>query len=87
MNTLADCGVAGHGDEVSSASITLRAEVRDGSGVLPVQRSAGREDDCGRGQAIIDALAEYSATGQTPAGGNWVRARMSRGDGVFEGGR
>jgi hypothetical protein len=42
----------------------LRAEVSDGSGVLPVQRSAGCEDDCGRGLAIIDALAEY----RTPAG-------------------
>jgi anti-sigma regulatory factor (Ser/Thr protein kinase) len=162
MNTLADCAIARHGDEVSSASITLqpaltapgqvrtftrqslyrwgeeeqlietavrvvsepvtnavrhggrppspgrrcerirlslitltltrhpdalRAEVRDGSGILPVQRSAGREDDCGRGLAIIDALAEYWTPGRAPRGGKWVRACMSGGNGLFDGGR
>ena len=123
MNTLADCAIAHHGDEVPSASITLqpalttpgqvrtftrqslyrwgedeqlieaavrvalRAEVRDGSGILPVQRSAGREDDCGRGLAIIDALAEYWTPGRAPRGGEWVRACMSGGSGLFDGGR
>jgi anti-sigma regulatory factor (Ser/Thr protein kinase) len=132
MNTLADCAIARHGDEASSASITLqpfltapgqvrtftrqslyrwgedeqlieaavrvvcepvtnavrhgaqpsspgrrceriwlslitltmtlypdalRAEVRDDSGILPVQRPAGHHDAGGRGLAIIDALA------------------------------
>jgi hypothetical protein len=162
MNTLADCAIARHGDEVSSASISLqpaltaprqartftrqslyrwgedeqlieaavlvvcspvtnavrhgaqppspgrrcerirpslitltltlhpdalRAGVRDGSGILPVQRSAGREDDCGRGLAIIDALAEYWTSGRAPGGGKWVRACMSRGNGLFDRGR
>ena len=163
MNTLADCAIARHGDEVSSASISLppaltaprqartftrqslyrwgedeqlieaavlvvcrpvtnavrhgaqppspgrrcerirpslitlhpdalhpdalRAGVRDGSGILPVQRSVGREDDCGRGLAIIDALAEYWTSGRAPGGGKWVRACMSRGNGLFDRGR
>jgi len=65
----------------------LRAEVRDGSGILPVQRSAGREDDCGRGLAIIDALAEYWTPGRAPRGGKWVRACISGGNGLFDGGR
>lgn len=107
MNTLADCAIARHGDEVSSASITLRpaptslimlaltldpgalhAEVRDGSGILPVQRSAGREDDGGRGLAIIDVLAGYRTSGRAPGGGRkWVLACMSRGNGLFDEGR
>ena len=162
MNTLADCAIARHGDEVASASITLqpalpapgqvntftrqslyrwgedeqlieaavrvvcepvtnavrhdaqplspgrrckrvrlslitlvltlhpdtlRTEVRDGSGILPVHRSARREDDCGRGLAIIDALAEYWAPGRAPRGGKWVRPCMSGGNGLFDGGR
>jgi hypothetical protein len=65
----------------------LHAEVCDGSGILPVPRSAGREDDCGRGLAIIDALAEYWTSGRSPGGGRWVRACMSRGNGLFDGGR
>ena len=65
----------------------LRAEVRDGSGILPVQRSAGREDDCGRGLAIIVALAEYWTPGRAPRGGKWARACMSGGNGLFDGGR
>jgi len=64
----------------------LRAEVRDGSGILPVQRSA-RRDDCGRGLAIIDALAEYWTLGRAPRGGKWVRPCMSGGNGLFDGGR
>jgi anti-sigma regulatory factor (Ser/Thr protein kinase) len=65
----------------------LHGEVRDSSGILPVQRSAGREDDCGRGLAIIDALAEYRTSGRAPRGGKWVRACMSRANGLFDGGR
>jgi anti-sigma regulatory factor (Ser/Thr protein kinase) len=65
----------------------LHAEVCDGSGILPVQRSAGRQDDCGRGLAIIDALAEYWASGRSLGGGRWVRACVSRGNGLFDGGR
>ena len=65
----------------------LLAEVRDGSGILPAQRSAGREDDCGHGLAIIDALAEYWTPGRAPRGGKWVRACMSGGNGLFDGGR
>lgn len=152
MNTLADCAIARHADEVSSASISLQlaltalrqaraftrqspyrwgedeqlikaavlavcspvtnavrhgaqrpspgrrcerirpslitlTEVRDGSGILPVQRPAGREDDCGRALAIIDALAEYWTSGRAPGGGKWVRACMSRGNGLFDRGR
>jgi anti-sigma regulatory factor (Ser/Thr protein kinase) len=161
MNTLADCAIAHHGDEVPSASITLqpaltapgqvrtftrqslyrwgedeqlieaavrvvcepvtnavrhgvqppspgrrcerirlslitltltlqpdalRAEVRDGSGILPVQCSAGREDDCGRGLAIIDALAEYWTPSRASRGGKWVGACMPGGNGLFDGG-
>jgi hypothetical protein len=162
MNTLADCAIAHHGDEVPSASITLqpaltapgqvrtftrrsvyrwgedeqlieaagrvvcervtnavrhcaqpsspgrrcerirlslitltmtlhpdalRAEVRDDSGILPVQRPAGHHDACGRGLAIIDALAEYWTPGRAPRGGKWVRPCMSGGNGLFDGGR
>ena len=65
----------------------LRAEVRDGSGILPVQRPARREDDCGCGLAIIDALAEYWTPGRPPRGGKWVRPCMSGGNGLFDGGR
>lgn len=56
----------------------LHIEVRDGSAVLPVQRSAGREDDCGRGLLIIAALAESWTCGLDPDGGKWVRASLSR---------
>jgi hypothetical protein len=144
MNTLADCAIARHGDEVSSASIGLQPAltaprqaraftrqslyrwgedeqlieaavlvvcgpvtnaVRHGAQppspgrrcerirpslitlTLPVQRSAGREDDCGRGLAIIDALAEYWTSGRAPGGGKWVRACISRGNGLFDRGR
>lgn len=65
----------------------LRAEVRGGSGILPVQRSAGREDDRGRGLAIIDGLAGYWMSGRAPGGGKWVRACVSGGNGLFDGGR
>jgi len=65
----------------------LRAEVSDGSGILPVQRSAGRGDDCRRGLAIIDALAEYWTPGRASKGGKWVRACMFGGNGLFDGGR
>jgi hypothetical protein len=83
-------------DRIRSSLITLilmlhpgalHTEVRDGSGILPVQRSAGSEDDCGRGLAIIDALAEYWTSGRAPGGSKWVRACMSRGNGLFDGGR
>ena len=66
----------------------LRAEVRDSSGILPVHRSARREDDCGRGLAIIiDALAEYWTPGRAPRGGKRVRPCTSGGNGLFDGGR
>jgi len=65
----------------------LRTEVRDGSGILPVQRSAEREDDWGRGLSIIDALAEYWTPGRPPRGGKWVRACMSGGNGLVDEGR
>ena len=55
-----------------------------GHGRIQVQRSAGREDDCGRGLAIIDALAEYWTPGRAPRGGKWVRACMSGGNGLFD---
>jgi hypothetical protein len=80
MNTLADCAIARHGDEVSSASISLQP-------ALPVQRSAGRDDGCGRGLAIIDALAEYWTSGPAAEGGKWIRACMSSGIGLFDRGR
>jgi anti-sigma regulatory factor (Ser/Thr protein kinase) len=65
----------------------LHAEVRDGSEILPVQRSAEREHGCGRGLAIIDVLAEYWTPGRAPGGGKWVRACMSGGNGLFDEGR
>ena len=65
----------------------LRAEVRDDSGILPVQRPAGHHDACGRGLAIIDALAEYWTPGRASTGGKRVRACMSGGNGRFDGGR
>jgi hypothetical protein len=68
-------------------SDALRAEVRDGSGLLPVQHSAGLEDDCTHGMAIIDALAEYWTQGRAQKGGKWVRACMFGGNGLFDGSR
>jgi len=65
----------------------LHAGARDGSGIRPAPRSAEREDDCGRGLAIIGALAERWTSGQAPGGGKWVRACMSRGNALFDGGR
>jgi hypothetical protein len=65
----------------------LHAGARDGSGILPVQRSAGREDGCGRGLAITGALAEHSTPGWAPGGGDRARACRSPGNGLFDGGR
>jgi hypothetical protein len=45
------------------------------------------EDDCGRGLAIIDALAEYWTPGRASRGGKWIRACTSGGNGLFDGGR
>ncbi|WP_267241949.1 ATP-binding protein [Streptomyces sp. PR69] len=63
--------------------LTLRAavldiKVRDGSAVLPTPRAPGRDDDCGRGLMIIEALAESWACGRASDGGKWVRASLSR---------
>ncbi|AOR37650.1 hypothetical protein BFF78_41305 [Streptomyces fodineus] len=56
----------------------LHIEVRDGSAVLPVQSVAGREDEHGRGLAIIAALAESWTCARERGGGKWVRAVVSR---------
>lgn len=60
------------------AAEALRIEVHDGSAILPVQRTAGRDEDCGRGMLIVDALAESWSCGPAPEGGKWVRATVSR---------
>ncbi|MFI6689334.1 ATP-binding protein [Streptomyces sp. NPDC050485] len=59
-------------------SDALHAEVYDPSPDLPVPRSAGHDDDCGRGLAIVAALAESWTTGWAPGGGKWVRACLPR---------
>ncbi len=78
----------------TDSTITLRLalevealciEVHDGSMVLPVQRAAGRDEDCGRGMQIIAALAESWTCGRDPEGGKWVRATLSRVDGGADG--
>ena len=87
MNTLADCAIARHGDEVSSASISLQPALTAPRQARAVTRQSlyrWGADDRGRGLAIIDALAEYWTSGRTPGGGRWVRACMSRGDGLFD---
>ncbi|MFJ9413627.1 ATP-binding protein [Streptomyces sp. NPDC101227] len=56
----------------------LHIEVHDASAVLPVQRAAGRDEDCGRGMVIIAALAESWTCGVDPGGGKWVRATLAR---------
>ncbi|MFG2291029.1 ATP-binding protein [Streptomyces sp. NPDC048595] len=63
----------------------LHIEVHDGSVILPVQRAAGREEDCGRGMTIIAALAESWSCGPDPAGGKWVRATLRRSPDAFQG--
>jgi anti-sigma regulatory factor (Ser/Thr protein kinase) len=77
----------GHEPEPDSKTITLtltvhldalHIEVRDGSAILPVRRAAGGEDDCGRGLAIIAALAKSWTSGLDPDGGKWVRAALPR---------
>ena len=101
MNTLADCATTRHGDEVSSASITLQPALTARGQVRTFTRqslyrwgedeqlieAARREDDCRCGLAIIDALAEYWTPGRAPRGGKWVRACMSGGNGLFDEGR
>ena len=81
-------------DRGTDSVITLRLdlevdalciEVHDGSMVLPVQRAAGRDEDCGRGMQIIAALAESWTCGRDPEGGKWVRATLSRGGGAAGG--
>ncbi|GHE04925.1 ATP-binding protein [Streptomyces alanosinicus] len=69
----------------SSITLTLRlrpdalhAEVRDPSPDLPVRRSAGQDDDCGRGLAIVASLAGSWTAGWAPGGGKWVRACLPR---------
>ncbi|WP_052229734.1 ATP-binding protein [Streptomyces sp. CT34] len=80
---LAERGV-GHGpDAMITLTLALQPDVlhiemRDGSAVLPVQRTAGQGDDCGRGLMIIAALAESWTAGRDPGGGKWVRARLPR---------
>ncbi|MGW1376107.1 ATP-binding protein [Streptomyces sp. NPDC002446] len=59
-------------------SDVLHIEVHDGSAILPVQRAAGRDEDCGRGMLIIAALADSWTCGPDPQGGKWVRATLSR---------
>lgn len=86
---------AAHGRESGTDSvITLRLaleadalhiEVHDGSMILPVQRAAGRDEDCGRGMQIIAALAESWTCGRDPEGGKWVRATLSCVDGAADG--
>ncbi|MEE4419203.1 ATP-binding protein [Streptomyces sp. DSM 41528] len=56
----------------------LHIEVHDGSALLPVQRTAGRDEDCGRGMLIVDALADSWSCGPAAEGGKWVRATVSR---------
>ncbi|KUM99601.1 hypothetical protein AQI95_38430 [Streptomyces yokosukanensis] len=56
----------------------LHAEVHDRSPELPVPRSAGNDDDCGRGLAIVTALAGSWTAGWAPGGGKWVRACLPR---------
>ncbi|MFF4947959.1 ATP-binding protein [Streptomyces chattanoogensis] len=56
----------------------LHIEVYDGSATLPVQRTAGQDEDCGRGMLIITALAASWTCGPAPEGGKWVRATLSR---------
>lgn len=56
----------------------LHIEVHDGSAMPPVQRTAGRDEDRGRGMLIVDALAETWSCGTAPEGGKWVRATVAR---------
>jgi anti-sigma regulatory factor (Ser/Thr protein kinase) len=56
----------------------LHTEVRDASTDLPVPRTARRDDSCGRGLAIIAALAGSWTAGWAPGGGKWVRACLPR---------
>ncbi|WP_369393341.1 ATP-binding protein [Streptomyces sp. CG1] len=56
----------------------LHAEVHDQSPDLPIPRSAGHDDDCGRGLAIVSALAGSWTSGWQPGGGKWVRACLPR---------
>ncbi|PJJ00283.1 anti-sigma regulatory factor (Ser/Thr protein kinase) [Streptomyces sp. 2333.5] len=77
-------------DAVITLRLALRAdvlhiEVHDGSMILPVQRAAGHDEDCGRGMQIIAALAESWTCGRDPEGGKWVRATLSRGGGAADG--
>jgi len=90
MNTLADCAIAHHGDEVPSASITMQPALTAPGQVRTFTRQSlyrWGEDDCGRGLAIIDALAEYWTPGRASRGGKWVGACTSGGNGLFDGGR
>jgi hypothetical protein len=64
MNILADCAIARHGDEVSSASITLQ----------PALTAPGQ-------------VRTFTRQSAYQWGGKWVRARMSGGNGLFDGGR
>lgn len=59
-------------------SDVLHIEVYDESVTLPVQRAAGRDEDCGRGMVIVTALAESWTCRPDPEGGKWVRATLSR---------
>ncbi|ARF53886.1 ATP-binding protein [Streptomyces gilvosporeus] len=61
---------------LTRASAVLHIEVHDGSAVLPVPRTAAGDEDCGRGMAIIAALAESWTCGRNPGGGKWVRATL-----------
>ncbi|TJZ44559.1 ATP-binding protein [Streptomyces piniterrae] len=80
----AECGRGQRGPEphftlrLALRPDVLHIEVYDGSAILPVQRTPGRDDDCGRGLLIIAALAESWTCGLDPDGGKWVRAALSR---------
>jgi hypothetical protein len=81
MNTLADRAIARHGDEVSSASISLQPAL-----TAPRQARAITRQSLYR-WGEDDALAEYCASGRAAEGGKWVRACMSSGIGPFDRGR
>ncbi|REK86626.1 ATP-binding protein [Streptomyces inhibens] len=86
----AECGRARGPDSVIVLKLTLEPEVlhievHDGSAILPVQRTAAHDEDCGRGMLIINALAESWTCGQDPEGGKWVRATLSRAPDALQG--
>ena len=71
MNTLADCATTRHGDEVSSASITLQPALTACGQVRTFTRQSLYR--WGEDEQLIEAA--------------WVRACMSGGNGLFDEGR